>query len=68
MAVNVEDKIRMLSTAQGKKVEVRAVELTAEEMTLRKLRTACKLTQIRLARTQLSASFHAEKDGRGDGR
>ena len=40
MAVNVEDKIRKLSIAQRKKVEVRAAELIAEEMTLRELRKA----------------------------
>ena len=34
MAVNVDDKIRKLSTAQRKKVEVRAAELIAEERTL----------------------------------
>ena len=50
MAVNVEDKIRKLSIAQRKKVEVRAAELIAEEMTLRELRKARKLTQVRLAR------------------
>ena len=50
MAVNVEDKIRKLSTAQCKKVEVRAAELIAEEMTLRELRKARQLTQVRLAR------------------
>ena len=50
MAVNVEEKIRKLSIAQRKKVEVRAAELTAEEMTLRELRKARKLTQVRLAR------------------
>ena len=49
MAVNVEDKIRKLSTTQRKKVEVRAAELIAEEMTLRELRKARKLTQVRLA-------------------
>ncbi len=50
MAVNVDDKIRKLSTAQRKKLEVRAAELIAEEMTLRELRKARKLTQVRLAR------------------
>jgi len=49
MAVNVDDKIRKLSTTQRKKVEVRAAELIAEEMTLRELRKALKLTQVRLA-------------------
>ena len=50
MAVNVDDKFRKLSTAQRRKVEVRAAELIAEEMTLRELRKARKLTQVRLAR------------------
>ena len=51
MPVNVNDKIRQLRPAQRKKVEARAAELMAEEMTLRELRKARKLTQIRLAKT-----------------
>jgi len=51
MAVNVNDKIRKLRPARRNKVETRAAELVAEEMTLRELRTARKLTQVRLART-----------------
>jgi DNA-binding XRE family transcriptional regulator len=50
MAVNVNDKIRKLSPAQRKKVEARAAELIAEEMTLRELRKARKLTQVRMAK------------------
>ena len=50
MAVSVDDKIRKLSTAQRKKVEARATELIAEEMTLRELRKARKLTQVRMAK------------------
>jgi transcriptional regulator with XRE-family HTH domain len=50
MAVNVDFKIKKLSTAQRKKVEARAAELIAEEMTLRELRKARKLTQVRVAR------------------
>lgn len=50
MAVNVEDKIRKLDPAHRKKVEMRAAELIAEEMTLRELRKARMLTQVRLAR------------------
>ena len=50
MAVNVNDKIRRLSPAQRKKVEARAAELIAEEMTLRELRRARKLTQVRMAK------------------
>jgi DNA-binding XRE family transcriptional regulator len=51
MAVNVNDKIRKLSPVQRKKVEARAAELFEEEMTLRELRTARKLTQVRMAKT-----------------
>lgn len=51
MGVNVNTKIRSLSPAQRKKVEVRAEELIAEEMTLRELRTARRLTQVRMAKT-----------------
>jgi transcriptional regulator with XRE-family HTH domain len=50
MAINVDDIIRKLSPAQRKKVEARATELIAEEMTLRELRRARKLTQARMAR------------------
>ncbi len=50
MAVNVNDKIRNLSPAQRKKVEDRAAKLIAEEMTLRELRRARKLTQVRMAK------------------
>jgi DNA-binding XRE family transcriptional regulator len=50
MAVNVNDKIRKLSMARRKRVEARAAELIAEEMTLRELRTARKLTQVRMAK------------------
>jgi transcriptional regulator with XRE-family HTH domain len=51
MAVNVNDKIRKLHPAQRKRVETRAAELIAEEMTLRELRRARKLTQVRIAKT-----------------
>ncbi len=50
MPVNVDDKIRKLNAAQRKKVEARAAELIAEEMTLRELRKARKLTQVRVAK------------------
>jgi DNA-binding XRE family transcriptional regulator len=50
MAVNVNEKIRKLSPAQRKRIEARAVELIAEEMTLRELRRARKLTQVRMAK------------------
>ena len=51
MPVNVNDKIRKLSPAQRKKVEARVAELIAEEMSLRELRKARKLTQVRIAKT-----------------
>lgn len=50
MPLNVNDKIRKLRPAQRKKVESRAAELIAEEMTLRELRKARKLTQVRMAK------------------
>jgi DNA-binding XRE family transcriptional regulator len=49
MAVNVNEKIKKLRPAQRKKVEARAAELIAEEMTLRELRKARELTQALLA-------------------
>jgi DNA-binding XRE family transcriptional regulator len=51
MAVNVNDKIRKLRSAQRRRVEARAARLIAEEMTLRELRHARKLTQMRMAKT-----------------
>ncbi len=47
---NVDDLIQKLSPAQRKKVEARAAELIAEEMTLRELRHARKLTQVKMAK------------------
>jgi transcriptional regulator with XRE-family HTH domain len=51
MPVNVNEIIRKLSPAERKKVEDRAAELIAEEMSLRDLRKARKLTQARVAKT-----------------
>jgi len=51
MTVNVNKIIRKLSPAERKKVEGRAAELIAEEMSLRDLRKARKLTQARVAKT-----------------
>ncbi len=50
MSVNVNDKIRKLSPARRRRVEARAKELIAEEMTLRELRKARRLTQVRMAK------------------
>lgn len=51
MAKNVDEIIRKLSPAQRRKVETRAAQLIAEEMTLREMRHARKLTQVRIAKT-----------------
>jgi transcriptional regulator with XRE-family HTH domain len=51
MPTNVNDVIKKLSTARRKKVEARSAQLIAEEMTLRELRHARKLTQVRIAKT-----------------
>src|SRR5437016_13340308 len=51
MPTNVDGIVRKLSPAQRKKVEARAAELIAEEMTLRELRHARKLTQVKVAKT-----------------
>ena len=50
MAVNVNDAIAGLDPARRRKVEERAAELIAEEMTLRDLRKARQLTQVSVAR------------------
>ena len=50
MALNVNDVIEGLGTQRRRRVEERAAELIAEEMTLRELRKARRLTQVSLAR------------------
>ena len=50
MPVNVNEIIRKLSPAERKKIEGRAVEIIAEEMSLRALRKARRLTQARVAK------------------
>ena len=50
MPITLKDKMKQLSPAQRKKVEARAAELIAEEMTLRELRHARKLTQVKMAK------------------
>ncbi len=51
MTVNVNEIVAKLSSAQRKKVEARAAELIAEEMSLRQLRKVRKLTQVRMAKS-----------------
>jgi len=48
--VNVNDKARKPRPAQRKKVESRTAGLPAEELTLRELRWAREITQVRLAK------------------
>lgn len=50
MPITRKDKMKELSPAQRKKVEARAAQLIAEEMTLRELRHARKLTQVKMAK------------------
>lgn len=50
MPTNVDDIIKNLSPGRRKKVEARAAALIAEEMTLRELRRARKLTQVKMAK------------------
>ena len=45
MTKNMTDVIKKLSAAQRKKVEARAAQLVAEEMTLRRVRKTRKLTR-----------------------
>ena len=47
---NLERTRKELSPARRKKVEARAAQLIAEEMTLQELRRARKLTQVRIAK------------------
>src|SRR5207237_2569807 len=51
MSTNVNAIIRKLTPAQRKKVKARAAQLIAEEMTLRQLRQACRLTQQKVAKS-----------------
>jgi transcriptional regulator with XRE-family HTH domain len=51
MSRNINDIIRKLTPRQRKKVEARAAQLIAEEMTLQQLRQACRLTQQKVAKS-----------------
>jgi DNA-binding XRE family transcriptional regulator len=50
MAVSLEEKLARLPAERRAKVDARAAELIAEEMTLRDLRRALDRTQVHLAR------------------
>ena len=58
MPKNVNDIINKLSPVLRRKVEARAAELIAEEMTLQQLRRARKLTQQSIAK-----SLHIGQEG-----
>jgi transcriptional regulator with XRE-family HTH domain len=47
---NLEQIKKELSPARRRKIEARAAQLIAEEMTLQELRRARKLTQVRMAK------------------
>lgn len=51
MATTLDQKMKRLGAARRKRIEARAAALIAEEMSLRDLRQALKLTQERLAET-----------------
>jgi len=50
MAISLQDKMRKLSVADRKKVDARAADLIAEELSLRDLRVAHSRTQVSLAK------------------
>ena len=47
----IDQKMKGLSAERRKKIETRAKQLRAEEMTLQELRKARKLTQVHMAKT-----------------
>jgi DNA-binding XRE family transcriptional regulator len=50
MSVNIRSKVEKLSPVQRRNVHARAAQIIAEEMSLRDLRKARKLTQARVAK------------------
>ena len=49
--MTLDQKIKHAGTARRRKIEARAAQLIAEEMTLQELRRARKLTQARMAKS-----------------
>jgi len=49
--ITLDDVLRKMSPARRKLIEQRAAEIIAEQMTLRELRKARKLTQAKIAKT-----------------
>ena len=50
MTVSLDDMLAKLAPERRRRIEERAAELIAEEMTLRELREARRLTQVSVAR------------------
>jgi transcriptional regulator with XRE-family HTH domain len=50
MAITLKDKMKGLGASRRRKIEARTAELVKEQMTLRELRRARKLTQVRVAK------------------
>ena len=51
----LKQKMKSIGSARRKKVDARAADLIAEEMTLQELRQARRLTQVRMAKALASA-------------
>lgn len=51
MPTNIKNLMKSLPASRRKKIEARAAELIAEEMTLQEVRRARKLTQVELAKS-----------------
>src|ERR1035437_5297839 len=58
MAITLKDKMKGFSASRRRKIEARTAELIKEQMTLRELRRARKLTQARVAK-ELGITQHS---------
>ena len=82
MTVSLDEMMAELPPERRRRIEERAAELIADEMTLCELRKALQLTQASVARelgisqdahlptgaAQRPVALHTAQDGRGDGR
>ena len=67
MPITLNDKLKKLSTMRRKKIEARAAQLIAQEMSLRDLRKALSLTQESLAeRLKVSQDRISRMERRSD--
>jgi transcriptional regulator with XRE-family HTH domain len=67
MSTTLDDKMKKLNAARRKKVEARAAQLIAQEMSLRDLRKALSLTQGRVAeRLKISQDRISRLENRTD--